>query len=80
MSLDSSNETDEISLTVGRAIAQLRTAAHLSQEKLAELANCHRNNIGLIERGEQCPSIRTLHSIAEALDISASDLLKEAGY
>jgi len=61
---------------IGRAIRQQREANGWSQEKLAELADCHRNYVGRIERGEQNASIDTLFRMAEALDCSLGDLVK----
>jgi len=66
--------------SVGKVIADIRRSKNLSQEALSELANCHRNNIGFIERGERSASMFNLHMIASALETSASEVLKEAGY
>lgn len=74
------DQSRQTAITVGKVLAQLRREKDLSQEALAELADCHRNNIGLIERGERTASIHTLHTIAKALGSSASDVLKMAGY
>ncbi|WP_326526783.1 helix-turn-helix transcriptional regulator [Dokdonella sp.] len=61
---------------LGLAIKQARIERELSQEKLAELAKLHRNFIGLIERGQTQPAMGSLFSIADALDMPASDLLR----
>jgi len=45
---------------LGDAIRYRRKARKLSQEKLAEHADVHRNYIGLIERGEQNITIESL--------------------
>ena len=52
----------------------------LSQEKFAELSDHHRTYIGLFERGERSPNVETLHRVAAALGVKASELLREAGY
>lgn len=75
--LDPSQET---AVKVGRVVAVMRKEKRLSQETLAEKADCHRNNVGLIERGERTTSIYMLHTIAKALDSTASEILKKAGY
>lgn len=51
----------------------------LSQEKLAEVADCHRNFVGNIERGEQNLSIDSLVRFSTALKCSLADLFADAG-
>ena len=63
---------------LGLAIRRRREAAHLSQEKLAELADVHRNYIGLVERGDQNLTVDTLVRIAKALGNRSSTLLTDA--
>jgi len=48
----------------------------MSQEELAHVSGYHRNYIGILERGEKSPSLRTLFNLAGALAISPSDILK----
>jgi transcriptional regulator with XRE-family HTH domain len=48
----------------------------MSQEELAHVSGYHRNYIGILERGEKSPSLRTLFNLAGALTISPSDILK----
>jgi transcriptional regulator with XRE-family HTH domain len=50
----------------------------LSQEKLGELVDCHRNYVGLIERGQQNVTIDMLGRFAEALKCSIADLMEQA--
>jgi len=54
-----------------------RRLAKLTQEKLAHRAGLHRNVVGLLERGEQSPTLRTIDRLAEALGIPPRDLLSE---
>ena len=54
-----------------------RQAAGLSQEKLADLCELHRTYISDVERAERNISIANIEKIADALDISAYELLKE---
>lgn len=70
----------KIAREVGRVVRRKREALGLSQEKFAELSDHHRTYIGLFERGERSPNVETLHRIAAALGVKASDLLWEAGY
>ena len=64
---------------LGLSVRQRRTHLSLSQEKLAELADVHRNYIGLVERGEQNISIENLVRLAKALKSKASVILDAAG-
>ena len=55
----------------------LRLATHISQEELAELCGLHRTYISDIERCNRNVSIDNIERIANALHITASDLLRE---
>lgn len=59
----------------GNKVRQFREKQHLSQEKLADLANLHRTYIGLIERAEKNPSLITIYKIAKALNVDINDLI-----
>jgi transcriptional regulator with XRE-family HTH domain len=59
---------------LGRAIHAKRIALGYSQERLAELADCHRNFIGMIERGERNITVIKLRDIAAALKTTVSEL------
>ena len=51
----------------------------LSQEKLGELVDCHRNYVGLIERGQQNITIDMLGRFVGALKCSIAELMEEGG-
>ena len=63
---------------LGDAIRGRRKVRKLSQEKLAERADVHRNYIGLIERGEQNITIESLVKVAKALKCKVMDLVVDA--
>lgn len=67
-----------LQVALGQVVRSRRLAAGLSQEKLAEAADLHRNEVGLIERGAHSPSLDSLAAVARALDLSASELIREA--
>jgi transcriptional regulator with XRE-family HTH domain len=67
----------EILKIVGANIRYYRLKAELSQEKLAEYADVHRNYIGRVERCEINLSIIQLTRIAIGLKVHPSELLKE---
>ncbi len=59
----------------GQKMQQVRQSKGITQEALASMLSMHRTYIGLIERGERNPTIRTLYKIAKALKVNASDIL-----
>lgn len=61
---------------LGNKIRMLRTERNLNQEELADMSGIERSYMGAIERGERNPSFDKLTSIAKALKISPSELLK----
>lgn len=66
-------------MVFARNVKQNRTAAQLSQEDLAELAQLHRTYISDIERGMRNVSIDNIERIANALGVSPASLLSPKG-
>ena len=64
---------------LGGFIRSQRKLARLSLRQLSALSNISNPYLSQIERGLHEPSVRVLHAIAEALDISAETLLMQAG-
>lgn len=54
---------------------KVRKAQNISQEELASKLSMHRTYIGMVERGERNPTIRTLYKIAKALKVESNELL-----
>mgnify|MGYP003774834211 CR=1 FL=1 len=65
-----------LAIQFGKVLQDMRRNAHLSQEKLAELAGYDRTYISLLERGLRQPTITTLFNLAKALNVSASSFVK----
>jgi transcriptional regulator with XRE-family HTH domain len=66
---------------VGKVVQGLvahRTAAGLSQYRLAELTGLSRETIRLIESGQQSPTLASLFLISTALDAKLGPLVSEA--
>ena len=62
--------------SIGLRIKHYRSNVRkLSQEQLAEKADMSRVNLSYIETGARMPSLESLIAIANALDVSANDLL-----
>lgn len=65
-------------LNTGDRIRDLRTAAGLSQEQLAELASLNRVTVAKYEAGRVEPGAQALSRIADALEVSVDVLLGRA--
>lgn len=63
-------------IVFGRRVRELRTERNLSQEKLAELAELHRNYVGGIERGERNVSLINIVKLAHGLRIRPAKLVE----
>lgn len=68
----------EITKTLGQVIRDRRRSKGLSQEELGEIAGMHRTYVGMIERGEKNITLANLVKVSQALDITASELLRQA--
>jgi transcriptional regulator with XRE-family HTH domain len=60
----------------GKRLRELRLKRKVSQEKLAEMAELHRNYVGLMERGESNVSLLTLVALARALGVRPAKLIE----
>lgn len=72
------SNADPLLPAVCLAVAHRRNELGISQEELARRASLHRTYISDIERGARNPTLKTLSRIASALEMAASDLLKQA--
>ncbi len=64
-------------MTIGEKIAQLRTAANISQEQLAEKIEVSRQSVSKWEMNQAMPQIDKVLLICELFDISADELLRD---
>ena len=65
-------------IALGEAIRRTRRQQGISQEKLALMAGVDRSYVGRVERGDNNVAVLTLLKLAQALDVSLKDLMKEA--
>lgn len=65
---------DNFRYRLGQRLKSYRIHKGLSQEKLAELADCHPTYIGQLERGEKNATMESVLKLSKALGISLSDL------
>lgn len=59
----------------GLTIRKIRRKRGFSQDRLAHESGYHRTYIGMLERGEKSPSLRTIVNIAATLHVKPSDIL-----
>jgi transcriptional regulator with XRE-family HTH domain len=63
---------------IGAAVRQQRQLHGLSQEALAESVELSTHFIGLVERGQQLPSLTTLLALSRVLGVTLDSLLGSA--
>jgi transcriptional regulator with XRE-family HTH domain len=68
----------DLVVTLGRNIRRLRESAGLSQEELAFNAGMKRGYLSDMERGVRNPTVRAVGRVAAALNVHATELLKDA--
>jgi transcriptional regulator with XRE-family HTH domain len=61
---------------LGRRLSDFRDKRGLSQTQLADMAGIGRAHLSQIENGAVAARIDTLYALAEALEITLSELLK----
>jgi transcriptional regulator with XRE-family HTH domain len=69
--------TSQTLIKFGEIVRKKRLEKNLSQEDFAELVGVHRTYIGMLERAEKNITLLNIEKIANALNISIAELLKE---
>lgn len=66
----------EISKKLGQNLKKVRAKKKLSQGALARLLEVDKDYISNIENGKKNPTLATIQRLADALGVSADELLK----
>ena len=66
----------EISPKLGLNLKRIRTKKKLSQGDIARALEVHRAYVSGIETGKRNPTLATIEKLANALGVTASELLK----
>jgi transcriptional regulator with XRE-family HTH domain len=69
----------QVELNVGLRIREIRMEKGLALRKLAERCELSPNAISKIERGENSPTVSSLHKLALALDVPITDFFVREG-
>lgn len=65
----------ELFLKIGVRVKELRLQKGLSQQQLASKIDFEKANMSRFEAGATNPTVATLYKIAQALDVTLSELL-----
>jgi transcriptional regulator with XRE-family HTH domain len=68
---------EELLRSFGKSLRELRKKSKLSQEKLAEFADLHRNYTSVLERGLANPTLLVIAALARALKVPPYKLLEK---
>ena len=66
---------EDLYVSIGHRIRELRIQKHMTQATLSELAGISLSFLGHIERGTRKLSVETLYKLAQAFECSADALL-----
>ncbi len=67
---------DHISTKLGQNMKRIRTKKKMSQGDIARALGVDRGYISNIENGKKNPTLATIQKLADALGVSADELLK----
>ena len=67
---------DKISEQLGKNMKRIRAKKKMSQGDIARALEVDRGYISNIENGKKNPTLATIKKLADALDVSADELLK----
>ena len=56
-------------------LSKIRKEQRYTQREVAELADLNPNYYAKVERGNSMPSLKTIHKLAKALKVTATDIV-----
>lgn len=56
-------------------LSKIRKEQRYTQREVAELAGLNPNYYAKVERGNSMPSLKTIHKLAKALKVTATDIV-----
>lgn len=68
-------DKDSELLALGARVRELREAAGMTQEGLADASGLHWTYVGQIERGERNPTFKNVVKLARGLSVSPGELM-----
>lgn len=68
---------DNVIVKLGERVKKLRLQAGKSQTVLAYECNMDKPNLRKIEKGRTNPTVKTLHKLSTALEVSIAELFQE---
>lgn len=69
------SEIEKLLSQISVNLYKIRKQQRYTQREVAELAGLNPNYYAKIERGDGMPSLKTIHKLAEALKVSATDIV-----
>jgi transcriptional regulator with XRE-family HTH domain len=70
------NGSRKLEKAFAQVLREIRTERGWSQEKVALEAGYHRTYVGILERGLQNPTLRTIMSLAKVLGVGAAKIVE----
>lgn len=66
---------DDFASKIPENLSNIRKQLRYTQKEVATMADLNPNYYAKIERGDGVPSLKTIHKIAKALKVSATDII-----
>ena len=66
---------DKLLNKISENLSRIRKEQRYTQRELAELAGLNPNYYAKVERGDGMPSLKTIHKLAKALKVTATDIV-----
>ncbi len=68
-------KTDDFASKIPDNLSAIRKQQRYTQKQIAAKAGLNPNYYAKVERGDGVPSLKTIHKLAEALNVTATDIV-----